>query len=1136
MSERQKRLRMLLLAAAPWTLGIVTLVVLLTNLPTSTALMGNFADLATYVGLAAFSLYFGVLLSEGEFSLTHIVGILALLSSPAELIPALTWAMFVGGCLGSLGWYVRVPHRVRVRTRIVGVRGVVMVVARVTLSFWAAAQVYLAAGGQLPLGSLVDDVRATGVLLIYSLVYTTLYFAIFVLEGYIGGLSVHQIVRVDLARIVVILIVPIPFGVLGAQLLSDFTLTARLVFIIGLLMTVLGLYALSVSEYRVRRQYEELRTLSVVTRSMRTHLDLDSLLRTIYLQVAHLLDVDTFQIVLIDPNKTSLTFPLMMRRGQEVRAGKLASSAADRTLLGHVLATQTPLLLSGRVEERARAMGLRPPDEPVYGWIGLPLQGGRLLGALIVMSLDSDRQFTSEDLRLLGVVVASASIAIDNAQLYQQQVERVEQLATLNRVAGLLSDTLSQDKVLDTVISSGSLVSDAEAVAVYLFGDDGQPPLVRSAGLSDAFNLQPPMPLMRSEQNVGHGHLVREVIVSDAGQEARAAELRSLMQREGKAAWIELPLVRGESLLGVLVLYYERPQEFTGDRIELFKTFANQATQAILNARAYDVTSEAVRRSGEQLMTLSAIGRLLASTIDLREICALILQHATESTKGEVGYVVLLDEQTRRPQIAMRCGDTGQDTQSGFETTALMASTPAQVWMAGQHFCADDAAALGQHQPLMTETQSVLSVPILTGEDILGAITLESKRTQAFSSEDVSFVSQLANQALIAITNARLFKRIADDRNRLQVLLDAMEEGIMLVDRAGIVVLANPRIDLIGLTPESVLGEEFRRIVSDPVLRVAEKMGFGSNSQALSAIAMMDDSLRVNPSVMYVLQGTVGLIHIRRQVLPVHDKDGQTLGVLLVFYNKTEEQELARAREEFSRMIVHDLRSPLAAVTSGLRLISEIVPHDSAHYEMVEMTTDAGRRALRKLLSRVDSLLDVAKMESGQISIHKEPTELLALVENIQAELRPLAQELKIQIEAEVMPTLLPLNVDADKTERVLLNLVDNALKYSPQGGRITVRHHMPGTAGAAAGFVRVDVVDQGPGIPPEYKGTLFDRFVQIEGRRKVRRGVGLGLTFCRMVVEAHEGRIWIEDNPDGGSIFAMTLPLVSLDGIEDDE
>lgn len=233
-------------------------------------------------------------------------------------------------------------------------------------------------------------------------------------------------------------------------------------------------------------------------------------------------------------------------------------------------------------------------------------------------------------------------------------------------------------------------------------------------------------------------------------------------------------------------------------------------------------------------------------------------------------------------------------------------------------------------------------------------------------------------------------------------------------------------------------------------------------------------------------------------------------------------QAVLDAREAYTQMIVHDLRSPLTAVSASMKLVIETVPKDSSPYAMVERLIETGTRSLRKVLVRIDTLLDIAKMESGTMVLHREPTLVAALIQNVIAELIPLATELGITIETETddLPLLM---LDGDKIERTILNLVDNALKYAPMNSRIHVR------ALADTEHLLVEVSDHGKGVPDAYKEILFDRFVQIEGRQVVRRGVGLGLSFCKAVTDAHGGDIWIEDNPDGGSRFMVRLPLVLL-------
>jgi signal transduction histidine kinase len=227
-------------------------------------------------------------------------------------------------------------------------------------------------------------------------------------------------------------------------------------------------------------------------------------------------------------------------------------------------------------------------------------------------------------------------------------------------------------------------------------------------------------------------------------------------------------------------------------------------------------------------------------------------------------------------------------------------------------------------------------------------------------------------------------------------------------------------------------------------------------------------------------------------------------------------------------MIVHDLRGPLTAITTSLKLLNEIAPADDPLGRAVKQTTEMSSRAVRKLLNLVDSLLDISKLESGVIALEYEPTRLRSLCKAVTDELAPLAQELDVQLHVNVPETLPTLNTDPEKVERVVLNLVDNAIKFTPSGGRVVIQAYPPGEED----FLRVEVRDTGPGIPDEHKERLFDRFAQIDGQRGRRRGTGLGLTFCRLAIEAHGGRIWVEDNPQGGAIFAFTLPVADLNSL----
>jgi NtrC-family two-component system sensor histidine kinase KinB len=1101
-------------AISNWIIWLLTLVVgvaLLLNLPDG-ASIGEFGLQAlVYAGLTAFALYFGVLLTEGEFSAAHVIGMMAFLTLPAQAHHLLLWAIFLGGVVGGTALLTRAQEStLRRRLTARTARSVVVISARVALSFLIASKVYLLAGGDVPLTAPFSNEVLP--LSIFSLVYWGIYALIFLLETYSDGRSVENLLRENLLLIAAILIVPIPFGILAALMIvvapSALAITA-----IGAILITLGMHGLSRTQYQLQKQVEELRSLATVGQALQSNLQLSGVLETVYEQVSGLIDLDQFIVALYDPDDERLRFPLAIGEGQPMEGG---IDDTSRRLLNQVLQKQEALLVS---QDSALAI-LQAPSLQLESWLGVPLlAGGKVVGAMVVTSSDPKQHFSADDLRLLTTVAASAGVTIENAQLYERQMARANQLNTLNQILRLLTGSLSPDEVMDVIVSSASLVSQATGVALFMFAEEShQMTLMRIAGMSDPFAQNPPLPLLTDIKQP-------PIFIDNVLEDARAAPFRPVMGGEGKAAWAELPLTVGQIAIGLMVFYYDQKQRFSADQIEILQAFTNQAAQAIRNARLYTTADETLERRAEQMYALAALGRQLTATMSLRSICNLVLARALELTRTSTGFIVLKDND-----------DLMIGAESGYPHLLL---NPAQVAISltgkvlegGQSVRYNDLRVEHTAPPLMKTTRSQLTVPILRGSETLGAITLESNFERAFSEEDTHFVTQLANQTMIAIDNTRLFERIAEARDQLQVILNTMTEAIMLVEKSGQITMANPRVDLIGLTPRALLNHNIDVLLDRPELDLAERMGFQSDQKVRKLLKELrtPGSWTGVESHSYTVEAEQGAVYIKREVIPIGNDSGDPIGMLMVFYDETEEQELSRMRDDLSSMIVHDLRSPLTAVTTGLRLLRDYVPNDSTFRPLVETTTETSQRAIRKLMSRVDSLLDISKLESGQINLETEPTDLATLADSVCMELSPLAHELEVRVTSEVMDALPPLNIDGDKVERVLQNLVDNALKFCPAYGSVTIRAHMPNMNGAPEGFVRVEVVDTGPGVPDEYKTRLFERFVQVKGRRGARRGIGLGLTFCRLVTEAHGGRIWIEDNPAGGSIFVFTLPVVNF-------
>ena len=236
---------------------------------------------------------------------------------------------------------------------------------------------------------------------------------------------------------------------------------------------------------------------------------------------------------------------------------------------------------------------------------------------------------------------------------------------------------------------------------------------------------------------------------------------------------------------------------------------------------------------------------------------------------------------------------------------------------------------------------------------------------------------------------------------------------------------------------------------------------------------------------------------------------------------ETEKQqllELQRLRQETSDLIIHDLRNPLGSVSLALNMLEMVLPEEILSDN--RSVLDVAHASIDRLMRLVESLLDVSRMEAGEAQFNFAPLDLAGLVTGVTGHML-IPADRRITIQHNLPPSLPLVLGDRDKLERVLQNLVDNALKYTLDGGTVTVGVELQSSE------VTLSVTDTGPGIPEDQRKRIFERFAQVAGDKRARRGFGLGLSYCRLAVEAHGGRIWAEPGPNGvGSRFAFTLPL----------
>jgi len=282
---------------------------------------------------------------------------------------------------------------------------------------------------------------------------------------------------------------------------------------------------------------------------------------------------------------------------------------------------------------------------------------------------------------------------------------------------------------------------------------------------------------------------------------------------------------------------------------------------------------------------------------------------------------------------------------------------------------------------------------------------------------------------------------------------------------------------------------------------------------------------------------TIGVIEVmnRRGPRPYDEEDQRLLGAIAgqaavaienaklyrrVSHQLQDLQRLEQVKDDLTQLVVHDLKAPLTSIFLNLDMLS--APEGTESAKRVRHVTDA-KRSCRSLMALIANLLDISSMEEGKLQVSTEPLVLADLVASVVGEFQVQADEEGIGLLPEVPADLPPVRADADLTRRVLANLLSNSLRHSPPRTGIRVRAALAGEGKA----VQVDVADEGEGIPEAYHEKIFEKFGQVEpGPAGPRLNKGLGLTFCKLAVEAQGGRIWVRSAVGRGSTFSFTLPL----------
>ena len=531
------------------------------------------------------------------------------------------------------------------------------------------------------------------------------------------------------------------------------------------------------------------------------------------------------------------------------------------------------------------------------------------------------------------------------------------------------------------------------------------------------------------------------------------------------------------------------------------------------NAQLYQ---EAQQRASE-LSILNEIALGIGSKISLNELLKLVVAKSCELIKAESGTLYLYTEDKQRLIVAAghNGGERylGRTVEIGEGVAGLVAITGKPMRVNNYYEWSGKAKSFANESNIT----AVLGVPLLSNGRVVGVVdVMNDVRRSVFSDEDVRLLNLLAPQAGVAVNNALLYQEVAQERDRLLAVLNSVNDGILMLDRNYSVVLSNPRFsELMKLNPEQV--------VNHSMGEVAEMLGESLESQPSFSAEYINRTLRdLSKRQDQTFQNHITINEPRRRDmewsgLPVLDSARNVLGWLNVFHDVTQQYELERFRDDFISMLVHDLRSPLTSIIGGVELAVGLVSPDQDvdHAHQHEFLVHVIRNC-HSLLSMINALLEVSRLEADKMPLTMQETSVDELVNSAISQVSIMAQEKQSLIVTD-MTEGVRVNLDAEKMRRVIVNLLTNAIKFSPAGldVRLTVRVEdgvrRKGTTSSldpdrlrrsTTQFLRergmlqgVDeeseasqhvkalllaISDDGPGIPADSIDLIFDKFVQL--------------------------------------------------------
>lgn len=522
----------------------------------------------------------------------------------------------------------------------------------------------------------------------------------------------------------------------------------------------------------------------------------------------------------------------------------------------------------------------------------------------------------------------------------------------------------------------------------------------------------------------------------------------------------------------------------------------------------------------KDLSALLRIAETATQSLDTEKILNDTLDESLAFLGFDVGFIRILDPETRNLVVRVAQGLRSREFLSSIIPIDSHQLSPSKiVYDAKDVYVASDIRKDPLYKNRTMEREGVISTaaaPVMSKNRVLGVIVVGSRSFHRFAKREINLLKAFGSQLGVALENAQLYEEVHRGKAYIENLVENAGDAIIATDMEDRILTWNRGAEVIfGYSKEEAVGKSLAMLLPPGHLRELEEIR--SKVQVAGLIRNLEVRRKRKDGA---------IIDVALAVSPIKDKDDNVIGFLYLAKDITEKQryqqrlkELDKMKSDFVSNVSHELRTPLTAVKGSvdnmLDGLTGLLNEKQSRY-LTRIKSNADR-----LTRLINDILDLSRIEAGKIDVKPAVLPFVTLAKEVAEGLRPVAVDKLISLEVASSDASVTAWADRDKVIQVLMNLIGNAVKFTPAHGKVSVSIERNGDE-----WVQASVADTGSGIPLEEANKIFDKFYQIAqvGKQKAR-GTGLGLAISKALVEMHGGRIWVESEVGRGSTFFFTLP-----------